>query len=90
MTHENCREISENEILKKAGEINLEYCCKIGELLKNLKYSECVELYKICDLAKNNNCEAHIYYSIPQLKKILLDTIQWHKFNNSVHGIELT
>lgn len=88
--HETCPELTENELLKKAADLHLEFRCKLNELIRNHKYSECKSLYEVCDLAKGNNCPAHMYYVVPELKESLLNIMQWYKFNKAVHGIELT
>jgi hypothetical protein len=88
--YEDCPELNNNEVLKKAAEIHLEYACKLGELFKGYSYSQCRELFHVCDLAKGNNCEAEMYRAIPDVKDHLNDVIAWHCFNRNVHGIDLT
>ncbi len=90
MAHEECPEVTNNEILKKAAELYLSYSCQISELLKDFTYSQCRELQRICDLAKTNNCSADMYYSLWQVRDTLNTIMLWHKFNRSVHGIDLT
>jgi hypothetical protein len=59
--HEDCPALTENEILKKAADIHLKFKCELNELITNFKYSECKALFEVCDLAKGNNCPAHMY-----------------------------
>ncbi len=88
--HENCPELTENDTLKRAADLHLKFKCELNELIKGYTFSECRELYKTCDLAKGNNCPAHMYYVMPEIKESLLNIMQWHQFNKNVHGIELT
>ncbi len=90
MAHEECPELTNNEVLNKAAYVNLEYGVKLCELIKDLSYSEAVALHKVCDLAKSNNCPANMYFAAADLKDALEKHIRWHKFNYAVHGIELT
>jgi hypothetical protein len=86
--HEECPELTENIILQKATAIHLEYSCKIAELVKDLSYTKCREIYSLCDLAKTNNCTVSMYSCTKDLKNCLNDTMQWHKFYRVVHGID--